>query len=270
MEIQVDADGNQRRFLFATSLVPRFLANGDLDPRCRIGDVQESPYYWWFKYLGLFSKLQINAANSLLSNVNVALEPGTEPGPATRLCYPGNMRFSDWWNLHVHLFAEPEVTDTVRIARSAEEIAEFNNPNQATLVFPMDWPVTSIVALAKSVIKQEQQERNVEIRKELPAPNRSQALYRLSPKFKVPALKHSYKVYVIKENLLFHNPPNQRMSNTWFNIGLEAGVPAANKMWPGGEFEKNEQKRKALSDTTASMYKQAEKYKLASLTCQFP
>ena len=270
MEIQVDADGNERRFLFATSLVPRFLPGGMLDPQCRITDEEESPYYWWFKYLGLFREAHIKAEISIKDNACISLEPATEPGTATRLCYPGDMRFSDWWNLHVHLFAEPEDTDTVRIARSAEEIAEFNNPNQANLVFPMDWPVTSIVALAKSVIKQEQQERNVEIRRELPAPNRSRAKYRLSPKLKVPALKHSYKVYAIKENLYDEALSNLQQNKTWFDIGLEAGIPAANKMGPGGEFENNEQKRKALTDTTASMHKQAKKYKLASQTYQFP
>jgi hypothetical protein len=273
MEIQTDIDGQERRFLFATSLVPRFLAGEILHPDCRIKDVEESPYYWWYKYLGLFTKAQVNALNSARKNIHIPLEPPATPGIATQLSYPAKLSFSEWWKLHAHLFAEPEDTATVRIARSEQEIADLRSRNHANLVIPLDWPLSSIIALAKSVIKQEQEERNIEVVKELPAPNRSMALYRLSPKLKVPALKHAYDVInIVESSLLFDLDFNMKMNknNSWIEIGLQAKVPASRDMGPGGLFEKDPQKRKTLTDTTAAIYKQALKYKQNCITHQFP
>jgi hypothetical protein len=259
MEIAVDDAGNTRRFLFATSKVPRFI--GDmLHPHCGIESVEESPYYWWYAYI----KLAGRAAAGLHG---LATQPPDEPGVANRLCYPAGMSFSEWWHLHVHLFAEPLSTATVRIARAEDELAEMKDPNQVNLVVPLDWPVSAILALTKSVIKQEQVERNIESEAEFKAPARSQAVYRLSEKWNVNGLENSYRVCRAKAEFE-DEMTDQPLS--WLEIGLRSGIAAAKHMGPGERAEHDFDRRKTLADLARRHHVKGKTYLQNSLTNQFP
>jgi hypothetical protein len=260
MEIDVDNDGNTRRFLFATSKVPRFVA-GVLQPNSGIQSVEESPYYWWFRYL----KLAGRAACGLHG---LATEPPDQPGTATRLCYPSTLSFSEWWHLHVHLFAEPAGTASVRVARAADEVAPIGHTNEINLVIPLDWPISAIMALTKSVVQQEQSERNIEGIAEFKAPARSQAAYRLSEKWNVTGLEHAFAVYKAREDMYFEVADDK--SITWFAVGLRSGIPAARNMGPGERDEHDFQRRKSLEDIARRHYGRAKEYLKASFTTQFP
>lgn len=260
MEIDIDNAGNTRRFLFATSKVPRFVA-GALHPNCGIESVEESPYFWWYQYI----KLSGRSASALHG---LAMQPPDEPGMATQLCYPSSLSFSEWWHLHVHLFAEPAGTASVRIARAEDELASFEHANEINLVVPLDWPISAIMSLAKSVVQQEQAERNIEGIAEFKAPARSQAAYRLSEKWNVNGLENAFKVYQAKNELDFEEA--DKRSITWFAVGLKSGIAAARHMGPGERDEHDYQRRKSLEDITRRHYNKAKEYIKASLTNQFP
>ena len=203
-----------------------------------------------------------DAATPLAASESVDASKGPEQGVHTK---PSDMPINKARGKTS--FEEPASTATVRIARAEDELAEMKDPNQVNLVVPLDWPVSAILALTKSVIKQEQVERNIESEAEFKAPARSQAIYRLSEKWNVNGLENSYRVYRAKAEFEIEMT-DQPLS--WLEIGLRSGIAAAKHMGPGERAEHDFDRRKTLADVARRHYVKGKTYLQNSLTNQFP
>ena len=172
--------------VFSTRSYPLFGRNVEYDEAKPPKSVEQSPYFWWFKFLQLnkdYKKTCDKAGKGKLSHIYKDLGDVHQ------------VNFKQWWNAKSHLFAEPiDSSYKMAIAQRKEELAPFNNAEVINLVVPLTWSRRGLLKRFTTLVikKVEKGRRGVSTEKSL-------AKYRISGKWHIEAMKTAYKIYQAKE-----------------------------------------------------------------------
>lgn len=248
-------------YLFATSKLPIFddeHYSNDNPPLSAI----ESPYYWWYRFLGLY----------LRDNKKRLLIKGETSPELTELGDPNTIDFKTWWLDRLDLFAEPQGTSRVEIARTTKQLAEFDSNQRVNIVIPIDWPVTAITWHVKQIVAEEQRARNIavgNVEKPEISLKRSKAKYKLSGKWNTEGFSHAYAVYLAKTEADIESALEGRKI-AWADIAIRAGLPLAHGMIEGRKKEQDMEQREKLTVLALRHWKNAKLFTENSKTRLFP
>ena len=239
---------------FSTSSYPKFGYKNDYDESNPPQTVTRSPYFWWFKFLQLSSDYKATCdanGNGAYSELYAQL---------------GNVHqvdFKQWWATKAHLFAEvPKGDYKMTIARNVSHLAPFDRDDVVNLVVPLNWSQRSLKKAFNSLIL-----KNVPKGKRGIHTEDSTAMFVISNRWKIEALRTAYEVYKLKEQCV----EGDRLY--WADIAIKAKLPLALNDGLEKLHEVNihtVEKRKLLTVIATRHYRRAKEYIAASLTNSFP
>jgi hypothetical protein len=209
---------------------------------------QQSPYYWWFKFLQL-NKDYLDTVKK--KGVGKCAELYADLGDITKV------DFKTWWQAHAHLFAEPFYTGyKMRVVTDYAQLPPLDNKNVVTLVIPLDWTQRSINKEFRKLVlsRFEKTKRGITVEK-------SQAKYQISSKWHCYAMECAYKVYVAK---------TVQGSGAWADIAIRAGLAVGKGMTEGRKGSMTSDNRKLATIVAMRYHKRALGYIKASASNTFP
>lgn len=239
---------------FSTSSYPKFGYKNDYDETNPPSSVTKSPYYWWFKFL------QLSADYKATCDAN---GKGAHAELYAQLGNVHQVNFKQWWSEKAHLFAEaPKGEYKMTIANSEIQLAPFNRDDVVNLVVPLIWSQRSLKKAFNSLILKKVPKGKRGIHTE-----DSTALFIISTRWKIEALRTAYEVYKLKEQSVEGN------KLYWADIAIQAKLPFAVK----AGLEKLQdvnihtiEARKLLTVIATRHHRRARDYIEASLTKSFP
>lgn len=230
--------------------------------------VTSSPYYWWFKFLQLNEDYKATcAANGEGKFAALYADFGD--------VY--NTDFKTWWQSHVELFAEKRSNYSLRIAKSAAELAPFDDAEVVNLTVPLTWTPRTLKARFAAVIlsKVEKAKRGVSV-------EGSDATYKLSGKWHIEAMATAYRVYVLRQQAAaatdFERKDGatgakmsvKRFDVSWADIAIRAKLTGTEKLKEGVANSKNSDERRQATVLAIRHYKRAEEFISSATANYFP
>ncbi len=230
--------------------------------------VTSSPYYWWFKFLQL-------------NEDYVATCKANGEGKCSALhadfgCV-SNIDFKTWWGEHAHLFAEQRTNYNLRIAKSAAEIAPFDDDRVVNLTVPLTWDRRTLLERFEKVILSRISESQCGVQVA-----DSDAKYKLSGKWHIEAMATAYKVYVLRQQAAeatdFERADNKgggnkvvkRYSVSWADIAIRAKLSGTDKLNEGVANSANSDERRQATVLAMRHYKRALVFIDAAIAKAFP
>ena len=250
-------------YLFATSKLPVFGEDGYENGNQPLS-VLESPYYWWYRFLGLYWKLE--AMKQMLKSGS--LSPELE-----ELGNPNKIDFKTWWLDRLQLFAEPMGTNRVILATSPDQLASFDSKNLVNMVVPLEWPASAITWHVKRIVEAAQRERESQILqsgRSRASIKRSNAHYKLSGKWSTEGFRLAYAVYAEKLSCDYDQLLTGSKKTPWADIGIKVGLPAAQGLEIGRKKEEDRNQRSVTTVSAINYYDNAKAFIDNSATRSFP
>jgi len=230
--------------------------------------VTSSPYYWWFKFLQLNEDYKATcAANGEGKCAALYADFGD--------IY--NTDFKSWWQSHVELFAEKRSKYGMHIAKSANELAPFDDADVVNLTVPLTWTRRTLKARFAAVIlsKIEESKRGVYV-------EGSDAAYKLSGKWHVQALATAYQVYLQRhkasdgteflrtDSKTGEKKSVKRFDVSWAEIAIRAGLSTAKGITAGKALSNDSDARRVATILAMRHYKRAEDFIASAASNRFP
>ncbi len=234
---------------FSTQSYPTFGRGVYSDASPPVG-VLESPYYWWFKFLRLNEDYKQTAkANGVGKYASLYKDFGD--------IY--SVDFKTWWNEKASLFAEKRKGYSMSIANSAEELAPFGAEDVVNLVVPLNWTQRSLKKKFTQLIlsKLEKGKRGVSV-------EASSAMYRLSGKWHIEAMRNAYSVYELR------NRETDGRKLPLADVAIKAGLQIAKDMQVGKKTKLTSDMRRVATIIANRHYKRAEIFIKSAASNSFP
>ena len=234
--------------VFSTRSYPLFGRNVEYDEAKPPKSVEQSPYYWWFKFLQL-NKDYLETVKK--KGKGKCAELFVDFGDVTKV------DFKTWWQSRAHLFAEPFYTGyKMRVVTDYDQLPPLDSENVLTLVIPLDWTQRSINKEFKKLVlsRVDKTKRGVSVEK-------SMAKYQISSKWHCYAMECAYEVYIAKTTT---------EEVAWADVAIRAGLAVGRGMTEGRKGSMTSDERKLATIVAMRYYKRALGYIEASASTTFP
>ena len=237
-------------FGFSTDSYPRF-GRGKYSDDNPPESVTDSPYYWWFKFLQLNEDYKKTAAAKGVGKLSAMYKDFGD-------VY--SVDFKAWWASHKQLFAEPPAKFKMIIANSPSELAPFNSKEVLNLVVPLSWSQRSLKKKFASLVLSQVEKGKVGVSVE-----KSNALYKLSGKWHVDAMKAAYDVYATKAKLMTADS-----DMPWADIAILIKLDIAKELKLGKKGVMTSDQRRVVTAATIRHNKRALQFIKSAGTKSFP